>query len=371
MKRCIMLMVAGLLISGLMYHDSPACTSFQLNHKGRIFVGKNLDWIVQDGLIIVNKRGVSKTAMESIGSNEGIGQPASWISRYGSITFNQYGRENPGGGMNEVGLVIESMGLFEKGKYPEPDSRPSVLMNQWMQYQLDKSASVKEVLASDAQVRIRPKQGVQIHYLVSDKEGNCASIEFIDGQMVCFKNQTMPHKVVTNNIYTDCMEFYKQDKIPEPDRFKSIERFIRTANMLESYEPDGSKSPLDYAFDILKSVSWSATRKQNNLTWVTNTRWSIVYDVNNRHIYFRTFGNQQIRKIDMAAFDFSCGTPVKVLDINARLEGDVTHHFIDYTRQINFDLIRNAYDKTVYLPKFPVEKVDAFSKYPDTTACTD
>jgi penicillin V acylase-like amidase (Ntn superfamily) len=99
--------------------------------------------------------------------------------------------------------------------------------------------------------------------------------------------------------------------------------------------------------------------------------WSIVYDVNNRHIYFRTFDNQKIRKIDTASFDFSCRTPVKVLDINAGLEGDVTQNFVEYTQQINYDLIQNAYNQTVYLPKFPEEKIEAFSKYPDTTVCRD
>ena len=40
-----------------------ACTTFQLNHEGQVLVGKNYDWMVEDGLIIVNKRGVAKTAM--------------------------------------------------------------------------------------------------------------------------------------------------------------------------------------------------------------------------------------------------------------------------------------------------------------------
>jgi penicillin V acylase-like amidase (Ntn superfamily) len=39
--------------------------------------------------------------------------PAKWVSRYGSVTFNQYGCENPTGGMNEAGLVVEQMWLDE------------------------------------------------------------------------------------------------------------------------------------------------------------------------------------------------------------------------------------------------------------------
>ena len=92
--------------------STRACTTFQLNHDGQVLVGKNYDWMVEDGLIIVNKRGVAKTAMQSTVDNTGMGIPVKWTSKYGSITFTQYGRELGPGGMNEAGLVVESMGLF-------------------------------------------------------------------------------------------------------------------------------------------------------------------------------------------------------------------------------------------------------------------
>jgi Penicillin V acylase and related amidases len=47
-------------------------------------------------------------------------KPIEWISKYGSITFNQSGREFPHGGINEKGLVIEQMWLDEAA-YPEMD----------------------------------------------------------------------------------------------------------------------------------------------------------------------------------------------------------------------------------------------------------
>ena len=56
-----------------------------------------------------------------------------WTSKYGSATFNQYGREFPMGGMNEAGLVVESMMLFET-EYPLPDTRSGIDPTQWIQY---------------------------------------------------------------------------------------------------------------------------------------------------------------------------------------------------------------------------------------------
>ncbi len=372
MKTVIKMAISCVLLCALAQQDSQACTTFQLESDGRIFVGKNYDWMVEDCLIIVNKRGVSKTAMRSIVDNTGLGQPAAWTSKYGSVSFNQYGRELPVGGMNEAGLVVESMGLFRNTpnrKYPEPDSRPSVLMQQWKQYQLDNAASVKEVIASDAFLRIRPKKGVHIHFLVSDRQGNCATIEFLDGKMVCHINATLPHRVLTNNTYAQSLTFLEQDKIPEPDTYKSIERFTRTAKMVQRYQPGGARSPLDYAFDILKSVSWSVERDWKGTPYTSNTRWSIVYDPKNLRIHFRTWDNQQTRVVHLNAFDFSCSTPVKVFEINAKLSGDVTGAFYDYSQQINRDLIENAFTKTVYLTKFPAENLDELSKYPDTLVC--
>ena len=81
-------------------------------------VGSNLDWIVGDGLVIVNKRNVSKTAQ--LPPEGGEGQPASWTSKFGSVTFNLAGLERPFGGMNEAGLVVASM-MLETTEYPEPD----------------------------------------------------------------------------------------------------------------------------------------------------------------------------------------------------------------------------------------------------------
>ncbi len=352
--------------------DAMACTTFQLRHEDQVFVGKNYDWMVEDGLLIVNKRGVSKTAFISTVDNTGLGTPATWTSKYGSIMFTQYGRELGPGGMNEAGLVIESMGLFRNTanrKYPEPDDRVSVLAGQWRQYQLDNFASVKEVIDSDATLRIRPKKGIHAHFIISDKEGNCATIEFLDGRMVCHTNNTLPHRVLTNNTYTYSLDFLNKDEIPEPDRFKSIERFTRAAKMVTRYNSETSQSPLDYAFNILKSVSWSVDREWQGTPYTSNTRWSIVYDQKNLRVHFRTHGNPEIRVVRLESFDFSCKTPVQAIDITSNLSGDVSDKFIDCTQQRNRDLIENAFTKTVFFPRYSAEQLNTLSKYPETFVC--
>jgi hypothetical protein len=209
------------------------------------------------------------------------------------------------------------------------------------------------------------------HYFVSDKAGNCAVVEFIGGEKVYHLNEKLLYKVLTNDIYTESVDFYHQNKIPNPDRFKSIERFIRAADMVKAFDAGSDTGPLDYVFDILKSVSWSVTRERKGVTYTSGTRWSIVYDPIHLRIYFKTFDNQKVRSIRLDAFDFACAAPARIFEINTRTSGDVTEKFVDYARTANLDLIKNAFDKTIFLPKMKDEVLDRLAQYPDSFACQE
>ena len=121
MKVRTLLFITCIFFICLIPQIGQPCTTFCLGKGDQLVFGRNFDWMVEDCLVIVNKRGVSKTAQ--LGPKWDKKQPASWTSKYGSITFNQMGRGDPTGGMNETGLVIEFMGL-KITRYPEPDSRP-------------------------------------------------------------------------------------------------------------------------------------------------------------------------------------------------------------------------------------------------------
>ena len=146
-----------------------ACTTFVLRDGSVILFARNLDWDWSDGFIVVNQKGIEKTAFVLPPE-----KPARWTSKYGSVTFNQFGREMPYGGMNETGLVVEQMMLMES-KYPGSDERPAVNMLQWIQYQLDNCRTVDEVLATNEFVRHEAPVGAErIHYLICDASGDTA-----------------------------------------------------------------------------------------------------------------------------------------------------------------------------------------------------
>jgi len=256
--------------------------------------------------------------------------------------------------MNEAGLVVDSL-TFYIAEYPMADSRPYVNGIQWIQYQLDNFGTVEEVIASDSQSRITFNSGAHPgFYLVCDRTGRCAVIEFIEGKMVYYTDENMPVNVLSGPglfDYAKFVEFWKEGELPTPDSFNSVHRFFVAADMVKDYDPITSGPAVDYAFDILSNLEmWLYER--------LITRWRIVYDLTNLTVYYHTIENQQTRHFDFNSFDFSCKTPVKVLDIEDDLQGNVSNYFVDYTYEINRETIENNF------PDITDEEIEAFANYP-------
>ena len=329
---------------------SLACTTFCLDNENQPVYGRNFDWRLGDGRVFINKRGVAKRAISDQPDDEGN---ASWVSKYGSATFNLFGREFPLGGMNEAGLVVESM-MLEKTQYPPKDSRPEMMISQWIQYQLDNFSRVEEVIASDSNLRIQASRDSKLHFFICEQSGICATIEFIGGELVYHTKERLPVKALTNSTYADSLSFWRKEKLPESDKDKSIERFIRSANMVKDYDPHTMDKPIEYAFTILKKTEHESYK----------TQWSIVYDIAALTIHFRTYGNQEIR-----SFDFSCSTPVTVMETDADLSGDIADKFTEYSYQANRNHIQSVFLKS-YFSRLPDDILDRISGYPETTFCS-
>ncbi len=191
MKKYILLLTAILIPVVQVF----PCTTFVLKTKNGLFFGRNLDWVSDLGLVIINQRNLTKESF--VFPPE---KPISWTSKYGSVTFNQFGKEFPFGGINEKGLVIEIM--VSMAEYPEVDERPVVNELQWIQYQLDNCATVEEVIQTDALLRIGQTHEI-LHYLICDSTGNTAVIEFIRGKMVVYKGNDLPVPVLENEEYSE------------------------------------------------------------------------------------------------------------------------------------------------------------------------
>jgi choloylglycine hydrolase len=303
---------------------------------------------------VVNNRGIAKTASVSDDN------PARWTSTYGSVTFNQYGREFPLGGVNEAGLVVEVLWL-DKTVYPSPDERAALGCLPWVQYMLDKCATAAEAFATLEEVRV-VDETARVHYFIADAAGGCAVAEFLDGKAVVSAGDVdMPARALANNTYYDSLSFlrlYEEEGTPEDIAGDgSLERFSRAALRASGYNLDfmDSATAVDYAAGVLDDVAMP-----------DHSQWRIVYDLAGRRAYFRTRENMDPRWVELDAFDYSPATPVKVFDMNAPGGGDCTKKFADYTYEINRSLVDASFDGTPFLREVPEEARESLARYPET-----
>jgi choloylglycine hydrolase len=342
--------------------SSLACTTFCLLSEDRIILGKNYDWHIATGLLFVNKRGVER-------SDQPARDPGKdWVSKFGSVTFNQYGRDQPAGGMNEVGLVVEIMWM-NGTVFPEPDHRAAVTGTSWVQYQLDTARSVSDVIASNAEVRIS-RSAAPLHYLVADRSGEVAVIEFRDGDQIVYRGTTLPVPALANDFYADALKFSA-----EADKAGLFgDRFTRAARSIRAYPTTKNGDPVAYAFTTLADVAQKKGQATSGAPAgfppATITQWSMVYEIDALRVHFRTEIAPTIKSLSLTDIDFSCATPVKMLDLNEATEGDVRARLLPYTREANLALIRTAFSQTVFLRGLPDKELDRVASRPEEGSCT-
>lgn len=336
--------------------SAEACTCLSVERDGGPLVGRNYDWDFSDGLVMVNKRGFEKP-IRLDPSEPG----SSWFAKYGSVTFNQYGRDFPTGGVNETGLVVEVLWL--RGTvFPPDDERTALNSLQWIQYELDTASSVDEVIASLEKVRVTGT--VQIHFYIADRTGAAAAIEYLEGEGVVHRTgESMPVAVLTNHTYQDSEVFLRScegwgGKEPLPEGDRSLPRFVRAATAARELREEGGAPTVADLFRILEDVA-SPDR----------TQWSIVYDLARMEIHLRTRKREKVRSISLADLDFACATPVKMIDIDLDASGDLRERWIDYTRAANRDLIGRSYEKTDFLRGTPATTLDLLAGHPERARC--
>jgi penicillin V acylase-like amidase (Ntn superfamily) len=305
MKKPLLILTAFALFCESIY----PCTTFVLKTKTGSFFGRNLDWTSDLGMLLINPKNREKKSL--VFPPE---KPVEWISKYGSLTFNQFGKEFPFGGINEKGLVIEIM--LAPAEYPAPDNRPVVNELQWIQYQLDNCATTAEVIATDSKIRIGQTYE-NLHYLVCDASGNVAVIEFIEGKMKTYTGKKLPMEVLENQTYQQSLQDHQNQETC---------RFNTAVDLVKNY--DGS-APVSYSFNILEQVALSA-------------EWSVVYDINQQQVHFKTKSNTEVRLVDLHDLDFTCSNQTQAYNLEGNEKGKISKKFIPLSSTANKKLVQQA-----------------------------
>jgi hypothetical protein len=168
------------------------CTIIIKDH----LVGKNYDSAVDTGMIFTNKRGLIKSS--SVFPPD---RPLEWVSAYGSITFSQSGKEFPVGGINEAGLIVEQTTL-RSAQYPDYKGMPVASSLQTTQILLDTCGSVEQALEAMARFAIA-RSSWPVHFALVDSKGDCAVVEFLEGEKTVFRSGTDQAVLLNNEPYSE------------------------------------------------------------------------------------------------------------------------------------------------------------------------
>ena len=340
----------GLILPCGVTSVAQACTSFAMECKDGLRFGTNFDNDFKPGLLFVNKRGLSKSGA-LLDEQE---TPATWTSRYGSVTINTAPYQFPWAGMNEAGLVISTMALNET-QVPLPDNRPSLLSAAWIQYVLDTCTTVDDIIAAERRVRLN--YGVD-HYLACDASGQCLAVEFLEGKPVYHRGEDLPLKAMMfGGPYARYFEQRSGDAASGAKPAIVAGRLARVDAMLRAYHPADAKADVTYAFRILKEIS------------APNTTWSLVFDLPRRTVFIRTYKNARVRYINFKDLDFSCRTPVIMLDVHAEFAGNLFGHLQEYSHEMT---LQHALQAVAYhRPDISEEDVRRMLQHLESFPCTD
>jgi penicillin V acylase-like amidase (Ntn superfamily) len=346
------------------------CSTFMLKGEGYHLYGHNLDsGSPVPGLVVINKRNITKesrTWKQLTTGKKDDSISFQWTSKFGSVTFNPFGREFPDGGMNEVGLIVQEMSLSDT-EFPDGEGKRKMFMMLWMQYVLDSFETVEQVIQSASEIVL---DGWGWHFFTADKHGGHASIEFIDGRVVVNSGQEMPFPLLCNSIYSKELEGLKTYQgfggaKPIDVEDSGIPRFVRGVYLLTHNIPSQSQSPVDYGFRILENIALS------------DNKWKYVFDLSNRKVYYRTANNQKVRSLSFLELDFNGKSPSLMIDIDVGKGGSVLCQLKEYSKKTNEDFVINAI-KTLesHVPIFqnllspggsPQILIEQLTTYPETT----
>lgn len=97
--------------------------------------------------------------------------------------------------------------------------------------------------------------------------------------------------------------------------------------------------------------------------------WSLVFDLQKRVVFIRSYKNKRVRHIALADLDFSCGTPVMMLDVHAEHAGNLAKHLQEYSHEV---ALRHALRAVAFhKPDMPEETVRKMLQRIESFPCTD
>jgi penicillin V acylase-like amidase (Ntn superfamily) len=305
---------------------------------GPVIAGRTMDWFEP----LQDKMWVFPRGMERDGATPQ--NPARWTSKYGSVAVSAYDFSTVEG-MNEKGLVAHVLYLSESEYGVRNPRRSGLSTGLWAQYVLDNFASVEEAVrfcrTSDIQLQtaaigVSRKWKGGFHLALSDRTGDSAIIEYLDGRPVIYHGSK--YRVLTNspifekqiaNLETFVNNASAERKLPGSSR--STDRFLRASYYINTL-PENPKNAWEAVMGVLgvmRNVSAPFGALDPDRPNVMTTIWRSIIDATNGRYYFEYSSSPHMIWVSLDNLDFSRGAAVKMLDLAKKrnLMGDQSAAF--------------------------------------------
>ena len=335
MKKYFLFAIFSLAL--LLSSKADACTGITLQTKGGDFVvGRTIEWALT-GLhsnYVVVPRGYVQRSFVPNGGKEG----KEFTARYGYVGLTVEQDEFVMDGINEAGL---SAGLFyfpNYGQYEDYDvSKKEMTLSDfqlvsWILSSFKTIDEVKEGMKNVRVVGIDPRSST-VHWRVTEQSGRQIVIEIVDKKVHFYENKL---GVLTNapgfewhltnlNNYVNLLPGAAESRqfggvklnpigggsglLGIPGDMTPPSRFVRAA-FFQAYAPklDSNEETVFQAFHILNNFDIPVGVQFNNPQSIPNipsaTQWTIVSDLKNKCIYYKTMYNSEIRCLELNKINF-------------------------------------------------------------------
>ena len=226
--------------------------------EGRLF-GRNFDWRYSPALLLFTDRpaagGYASVSMVDIAylgfEDKSVDLTELPLAeRRGLLAAPSW----PFDGMNEAGVAV-GMAAVPSADGPHDPGKPTIDSLEVMRAILDRAGSVDEAVAILGQYNIDWEGGPPLHYLVADRSGRAALVEYHGGQIIVLPNAG-PWHAATNFTRSAVAG----DAAGQCHRYDTLVRRLNDAG--------GKLAPRD-ALGLLQAVAQTESA----------TQWSVVYDM--------------------------------------------------------------------------------------------
>jgi len=331
---------------------SLACTDFQVKAKdSSVVIGRSMEFALGISSDIVTYPKVAKMTSMLPNGKKGI----SWAPKYGYLGIDAF-KEKAAllDGINEAGLSVEFL-WFTEAKYQESKDDNWIAVTDLGHWILGNFTTVDEVKKAITKIKVVGVNVPQLggipgfHAAVHDSKGNNIVIEFINGETKVYDNPlgVMTNKPTFDWQITNLRNYVNLEPYDVPDKkiggvkineagsgsgwlglpgdWTPPSRFVRTAMIVHSAdEVKNAAGAVNLAEHILNAVDIPRgvikTKGPVNKDMVDYTQWIVIKDLTNRALYFRSYDNLTLRKVDMKKLSFKPGSPTKTLSINSKNE---------------------------------------------------